>query len=501
MNLRNSVGAKLLVTIAVIVALLAAPAIWGIVQLSEVRDIASELGGSQAAATRALGTLQAARVQIERYMRTYVAAPSPQLRERLGASLAEARAARQRLGVAGYGHVLASLDAALASLDIAARDLTLLVEGEELAAATAYLEQAAPAFARLETSLDPIAATIQQGGQMRVARARELSESATDTVLIAAILCTLLALAIALWLTGTLSPPLRRLRSAMAQVAAGRLNAEPALPYDRTDEIGDLARSYRSMTERLAELDRIKADFVGIASHELKTPIGLISGYLDLMEEALQNEPAARVRVLPLFEPIREQTQTLRRLVDHLLALSRVSAGGFILQPEELHTARFAAGMEKSFGVLARARNITLKVEVDETAPEYFWADPDCFATDILGNLIGNALKFTPPGGTIRVRFRGVEEALLVEVADTGPGIPDEQLPFIFEKYYQAGHGARRVGTGLGLAIVREMVELHGGRIGARSEPGRGTTFHILMPIRGAEMRPDLAAAAVEHAS
>jgi signal transduction histidine kinase len=240
------------------------------------------------------------------------------------------------------------------------------------------------------------------------------------------------------------------------------------------------------MTLRLAELDRLKAEFVGTASHDLKTPISIITGYAELIHEELGGPLHARHR--ELLRSLSEQTHTLQRRVDQLLEISRMEAGRVRLGLEEINIRHFASEVQRAFHRPARTRDIQLDMSIHDNVPPFLIADPDVLRTDIIGNLIDNALKFTPPGGMIRLSIRPDGDRLSIEVADTGCGIPQDQLDHIFEKYYQ-GRGTSG-GAGLGLAIARAGVEAHGGSIHVISRAERGTRFRISLPLRAVTTLP-----------
>jgi signal transduction histidine kinase len=145
--------------------------------------------------------------------------------------------------------------------------------------------------------------------------------------------------------------------------------------------------------------------------------------------------------------------------------------------------------VERSFSVLTRKKGIDFAVDVDQSVPAAIKGDADRLADQVLGNLLSNALKFTPEGGAIHLRAWATGSQLHIEVRDSGEGIPEEQLPYIFDKYFQVGQQARTKGAGLGLAIAREVVEAHGGAISVDSQTGRGTTFTIDIPVRRARPR------------
>ncbi|MGH7700484.1 MAG: HAMP domain-containing sensor histidine kinase, partial [Gemmatimonadales bacterium] len=298
------------------------------------------------------------------------------------------------------------------------------------------------------------------------------------------------ALAVGFWTTWRLTQPLGRLGDAMATVAAGDFVAPADLPHGQQDEIGDLARSFRSMTERLAELDHVKGEFVNAISHDLKAPLGMIGTCAELIEEAGKEPLAPKQR--ELLATIREHVRLLGERVNKLLHLSRLEAGGFPIQPEPVPVRQVFDALRRAYGAEAERRGLALTVDVDASLPTLMTVDTDCFYNEILGNLVSNALKFTPRGGRVEVRAWGAKQdgertsdALHVTVTDSGIGIPTAEVPFVFLKYYQVGGRRRGDGAGLGLAIVRHAVEAHEGMVTVDSTSGRGTSFHVTLPVAG----------------
>jgi signal transduction histidine kinase len=267
----------------------------------------------------------------------------------------------------------------------------------------------------------------------------------------------------------------------MSGVAGGLFLPPEDLPYDQPDEIGDLSRSFRYMTGRLGELDRLKAEFVGIASHELKTPANVIRGYAEMMEDGFYGPVTEEQQVV--LDQIREQTDYLTERVNQLLSVSRMEAKGLEMETRQVPLREVLEGIRAAYAPVAARRDISLRVVSDPSAPSAVSLDTHRVQNELFGNLLSNAFKFTRAGGEVILSARGVGESVVFELKDTGEGIPRSELPFIFEKYYQAGSHTGKVGAGLGLAIAREVVEAHGGTIGADSAPGRGTTFHIELPI------------------
>jgi len=237
------------------------------------------------------------------------------------------------------------------------------------------------------------------------------------------------------------------------------------------------------MTRQLTELDKLKAEFVSVASHELKTPINVIVGYLQLLDEGVYG-PLTDTQ-LEVHRTINAQAGTLLRLVKQLLDVSRFEAGGGRLEPRAIRLEELANDLERAFHVLAMQREIAFRVVRQDGLPDSVQWDLDRIH-EVLGNLLSNAFKFTPRHGSVELAFAAADDGVRICVHDTGAGIPAEQLPRIFEKFYQADNqrAAGAAGTGLGLAIAKQIVDAHGGAISCESTPGRGTTFIMTLPMR-----------------
>jgi signal transduction histidine kinase len=237
------------------------------------------------------------------------------------------------------------------------------------------------------------------------------------------------------------------------------------------------------MTRQLVELDKLKAEFVSVASHELKTPINVIVGYLQLLEEGVYGPLTPKQ--LDVHKTLDAQAHTLLRLVKQLLDVSRFEAGGGRVEPRQIQLNSFLDELERAFHVLAVQREVGFNIVRADELPETVHWDLDRI-NEVLGNLLSNAFKFTPRGGEIVLTVEPVPSGIRISVRDTGAGIPPEQLPRIFEKFYQADNqrSARAAGTGLGLAIAKQIVEAHGGAISCESIVGVGTTFSITLPLR-----------------
>ncbi len=486
-----SLRSRLYLASAVMIAALFGPAYYALGQLGELRDIAFDLRSRHAAAFVSVGQLQTSVSELNRLQRSYVAAPDAEVRRELREQSSQVTEQSERLRRSDYSSDARSVTARLDSVVVAAGQIDQLVRDGRIDQATTALQGVKPLYDRANEGLRALAETIDARSTADAVRAQRISATAARTSAIALFVALAVALAIGVVSIGAVTSPLRRLRSAMAAVAGGEFDPPDRLPYARTDEVGDLSRSFRAMTERLAELDRLKAEFVSIASHELKTPVSVIHGYAEMLEEGFYG--GVSDKQAEVLGYIKEQTAVLVERVNQLLSLSRIEARGMEVELQDVPLRELLAELSRTFQPLAVQKEIDFQVEAEASAPAVFRGDRGRLSGELLGNLISNAFKFTPAGGRVRVRARGADGAsggrVMFEVSDSGEGIPPSQLPYIFEKYYQAGHSAGKVGTGLGLAIAREVVEAHRGRIEAESEPGRGTTFRVELPTRPVPVR------------
>jgi signal transduction histidine kinase len=239
--------------------------------------------------------------------------------------------------------------------------------------------------------------------------------------------------------------------------------------------------------EKLRELDRLKSDFVSHVSHELRTPLTAIKGSLDNMLDGLTGDLGEKqVRYL---QRMKSNTDHLVRLINDLLDLSRIEAGQISLNPRSVGLSSLIGEICDSLRPLAAVKQITLAAEAPPDLTVV--ADRDRL-TQILLNLTGNALKFTPSGGRIAVRAQAAGDQVRIAVADNGVGLDPKEKARIFERFYQAraSDGGSTVGTGLGLSITKSLVELHGGGIVVESALGTGSTFTVTLPVSGPPASP-----------
>jgi len=231
--------------------------------------------------------------------------------------------------------------------------------------------------------------------------------------------------------------------------------------------------------EQQQELDRLKNELIQNVSHELRTPLGITLGYAELLESGelgeLQPEQQEAMTV------VARRARMLKEMMDDFIII--LEAERRELKPEQVDLADLIHTLMSDFQAAAEQVGLALAAEVALDLPPLF-GDPHHLRR-VLDNLLGNALKFTPAGGTVTVRLWRDEGEAVLEVADTGVGIPRGQLDRIFERFYQVdGSTSRRYGgTGLGLALVKEVIEAHSGTVGVESEPGRGSTFTVRLPL------------------
>jgi signal transduction histidine kinase len=483
---------RLILTIAGIALLLVIPAAYAVRGLTDLTTTVSGVSDRHGRALEATGLLQTRLVEIDRSAGAYIAKSEPQDRINMFRAVDSARARLTQIESAGFGQValqgrvyLDSVTTALFQLDtlmmVADTATDPDLEFASLDQATDYYGTVGPLFERTRAAVNDIGVEIDNRSRVELGAAALVAERARAQTIIALLICITIAVALGIWTTRALTRPVMQLRHAMALVADGIFRVPENLPYDRQDEIGSVSRSFRAMTHRLADLDQMKAEFMSISTHELKTPINVISGYAELMYERVYGDLSDRQE--EALTAIREQTRVLTQLVNQLLDVSRLEAGGLRVHFRPVSVRDLFGRVERSFEGLAHRKQITLSVEVDPSVPETMDADADRLSDQVLGNLLSNALKFTPEAGRIGVRVWRDGESLRIEVEDSGTGIPPDKLPYIFNKFYQVGDSARSKGAGLGLAIAHEVIEAHGGSIHAESEPDHGTRFHITLPL------------------
>jgi signal transduction histidine kinase len=296
------------------------------------------------------------------------------------------------------------------------------------------------------------------------------------------------AVVIAAFVAQRLTDPLRRLTDASRAIAEGDYTSRvPAdLATAGAAEIAELSRQFNVMAGRLGEsVDIIRRDrdrsrdFLADVSHELRTPIAAMRTFNELLREGAADDPAARAEFL---ESSRQQLERLDWLAQNLLDLSKLDSGLVLLDLREDDLRACVESAVEQAQPSAQRRGVLLTAELP-TEPLLVRHDAQRMG-QVVSNLVGNALKFTPRGGSVHVRVLGRANGGLIEVADTGVGIDPSELPRIFDRFYRGSRAneARGSGSGLGLAIVKSIVDMHLGRVTVESHVGEGTTFSVTVP-------------------
>lgn len=249
-----------------------------------------------------------------------------------------------------------------------------------------------------------------------------------------------------------------------------------------TGEATGTVAVFRDFT-REAEIDRMKSTFVSIASHELRTPLNAIMGYVEMLEEGVYGPLSAEQRS-PISR-VMANTGQLLSLANNLLDQAQIEAGKLTLHVSSFSPTELTEGVTGVMEVLAQAKDLELNVDIADDVPATLRGDQQRLH-QILVNLVGNAIKFTQTGGVSIRAYRPNAEHWALAVTDTGPGIPQEAQGYIFESFRQVDDSATREhrGAGLGLSIVKQLVGLMGGDITVKSQPGHGSTFTVVLPLR-----------------
>jgi two-component system OmpR family sensor kinase len=274
-----------------------------------------------------------------------------------------------------------------------------------------------------------------------------------------------------LYLSRRIAEPLRKLSRAADEVAAGHYGVEVPEPRGK-DEISHLSVRFSDMAAKLAESEQLSRNFLMSVSHELRTPLTAIRGHVSALQEGVIDDPEMREASLGV---IGEEALRLERLVGDVLDLAKLDANRFTVLQEEVDMQQLSERAYAAFGEEARRRGIDYRLDV--RAKPVILTDGDR-VLQIIVNLLSNAFRWTPEGGTIELGLTSENGSVEVAVVDTGPGISAEERERIFRPFWSRDGS----GTGLGLAIARELALALGGQISLDTEPGRGSRFVLLLP-------------------
>lgn len=289
----------------------------------------------------------------------------------------------------------------------------------------------------------------------------------------------LIAVGLSILIARSVARPLQRMSAAAGRIAHGDLRQR--VPEDGPSEVRALAAAFNEMAARVAASQHAQRDFIANVSHDLRTPLTSIQGFSQAIAEGVTSDPVAAQHAAQI---IHDEAARLHRMVESLLDIARIESGQLAMQRRPVAVEDVLRAVVESLSVRAEDAGIRLTLEAPPRLPRVS-GDGDRLA-QVFTNLLDNAIRHTPGGGEVAVRAMAAPGTLIVMVHDTGEGIPIDELPRIFERFYQVDKSrqrTQRAGSGLGLAISQQIIEAHGGRIDVASAEGAGTTFTVWLPL------------------
>lgn len=304
---------------------------------------------------------------------------------------------------------------------------------------------------------------------------KKIVDHLSDQFLVIGFITIILTIITVFILSRLITKPLIAMTEATEQLSKGRNRVE--LQTNRNDELGELATSITTLSNDLEHMKKERNEFLASISHELRTPLTYIKGYADIISrDDMTDEEKSKY-----LEIIREETEQLTVLVKKLFDLAKVDQNKFSIIRQDVDFAKLIYTMTERIRPAIEEKNITFSV----SCPDHVLAnvDPDRIQ-QVLLNILDNAKKHTPNGKMISLEVSENKNGIIIVISDDGEGIPDEDLPYIFERLYRVEKSRSRLsgGTGLGLSIAKEIVEFHGGSIEVKSKLGVGTTVVITLP-------------------
>jgi two-component system sensor histidine kinase GlrK len=340
-----------------------------------------------------------------------------------------------------------------------------------------YKAEKAKVTDEIFAGLERITSNRQVDTYRKVRELAELGAQAWRTAVIITSVSLILILLLSLVITRSVTKPISALKRKTQEISKGKF--EGNLRITAPPELRDLAASFNLMCQKLNELEKMKSDFYASMSHELRTPLTCIKEGTGLLLEGVAGDITEKQQ--KLLTIVAQESNRLINLVTSVLDLSKMEAGMMTYGLEKSALAPLIQKAVVEIAPLAEAKEIKIETEVAAELPPVK-IDRERIL-QVLRNLLGNAAKFTPKAGKVKVRARTVNNGVEVSVWDTGPGIAAENLETIFEKFQQGKtNGASGNGTGLGLAIAKQIITSHGGQIWAENQAERGSTFFFVLP-------------------
>jgi signal transduction histidine kinase len=295
----------------------------------------------------------------------------------------------------------------------------------------------------------------------------------------------LISLVTGLFVFSNLTSRLKKIQKTVKGFERGQLNER--IEVKGKDEISDLSLCFNRMADTLVDnmkeiqkTDRLRRELVANVSHDLRSPIASIQGYLETIQ--MKGDSITKEELHDYFQTVLNNTRNLNRLIDDLFELSKLDAEEVSPNLENISMAELVQDVVQQFKPLAEKHDVTLNAEFPESPNSLIKADIGLM-NRALTNLIDNAIKHTPEGGMVTIRSVQKGKDIVLEVSDSGNGIHEADLPFIFDRFYQADKSrSDKQGAGLGLAIAQKIFHLHGAEVIVKSAENRGTTFRIAIP-------------------
>lgn len=478
-----SLRARIVLGLVAIAAILLIPFGYALRSIDNLHNTTRALRDREFAASLLLGAFREVTEDLDRSEDALLFLHDRASSERMESALKRVDVMADSLRIYGLAPTGQAIIAATArTRAAAAAELAAASAGRAATAEAISVGETRPAIADIKRAIAEGEITLRNRTVARVDTATIYADRAQRVGMGSLVLAILIAALLAYWLARSISRPVYELDRGMRAVAEGDFSVPLEYSSKRKDEFGRLSASYASMASQLAELDRLKAEFISVASHELKTPINVILGYVELLQDKVYGDVNPKQQ--EILGTVIKQANSLTRLVKRLLDISRFEASGGKLDVRDVHLARFLTNMESSFRVLAHQRGIDFSICHADDLPETVHWDEDRM-NEVIGNLLSNAFKFTPRDGSVILDVERVDQSVRVSVGDTGAGIDSEQLHHVFQKFFQADNQAQAAvkGTGLGLAIAKEIVDAHGGTIAVESVRGTGSKFTVVLPI------------------
>lgn len=329
----------------------------------------------------------------------------------------------------------------------------------------------------------PVIADGQELGQVAVGYYGPYSYTASDLefldrlnrlLQLAAVIALLLSVVLGLYMARQLSVPIHRVTDAAKKISKGNLRDRIAEPSSTT-EIADLTGSINQLAETLEQQDRLRKQLTADVAHELRTPLATLQSHIEALIDGIWEVDEARL------QNCHEETLRLTRIVSSLEELTRYDADVMTLLRSRIDLGLLASRITGRMQADFQNKGVVLRADLADG----LWVEGDeDKLSQVLINLLANALNYTPSGGLVQLRLSETEESVTVMVEDNGIGIAEDALPHIFERFYRADHSRSREtgGSGIGLAIVKSIVEAHQGEVSVESELGEGSRFFVIFP-------------------